>query len=110
MEGGGGERAVSGVRRLVSQEPTEGNCAWGGEEETGEGEGLQRSTILVRSFAQSFCMPARFHARGTRVLARRGMRFDDGGVATTLREDMILERVLLYRRRKRALRLIFFFF
>lgn len=107
---GGGERAVSGVRRLVSQEPTEGNCAWGGEEETGEGEGLQRSTILVRSFAQSFCMPARFHARGTRVLARRGMRFDDGGVATTLREDMILERVLLYRRRKRALRLIFFFF
>lgn len=27
--GGGGERAVSGVRRLVSQEPTEGNCAWG---------------------------------------------------------------------------------
>ena len=33
-----------------------------------------------------------------------------GGVATTLREDMILERVLLYRRRKRALRLIFFFF
>lgn len=82
----------------------------GGEEETGEGEGLQRSTILVRSFAQSFCMPARFHARGTRVLARRGMRFDDGGVATTLREDMILERVLLYRRRKRALRLIFFFF
>lgn len=33
-----------------------------------------------------------------------------GGVATTLREDTILERVLLYRRRKRVLRLIFFFF
>lgn len=90
--------------------PPKGTAHGGGGEEAGEGEGLQRSTILVRSFAQSFCMPARFHARGTRVLARRGMRFDDGGVATTLREDMILERVLLYRRRKRALRLIFFFF
>lgn len=33
-----------------------------------------------------------------------------GGVATTLREDTILERVLLYRRRKKVLRLIFFFF
>lgn len=43
------------------------------------GKACNGSTILVRSFAQSFCMPARFHARGTRVLARRGMRLDDGG-------------------------------
>lgn len=117
--GGGGGRWRGGGGRASSEWSSPAGLSRAHRRELRMGEGGRRqergkacngSTILVRSFAQSFCMPARFHARGTRVLARRGMRFDDGGVATTLREDMILERVLLYRRRKRALRLIFFFF
>lgn len=49
---GGGERAVSGVRRLVSQEPTEGNCAWGGRRRQERGKacnGLQYWCARSRS-------------------------------------------------------------
>lgn len=45
------------------------------------GRACNGSTIPLRSFAQSFCMPARFHARGTVPASscKAGMRLDDDG-------------------------------
>lgn len=81
--GGGSEQRVeewsspAGLSRARRRELRAGRGGGGGV----RGRACNGSTIPLRSFAQSFCMPARFHARGTVPASscKAGMRLDDDG-------------------------------